>query len=126
MTDNQAKSSADSLGPSETKVQVTQRIVPGAPPSQPAPEAQPAVVPPPAPEPVAAAPAAPTPVVPAAPAAPAAPPPAAVAEPVYFVPEVQEMPRLSIPERMNQLHDSQQNVRNQLDALEAALKKPSP
>jgi hypothetical protein len=52
--------------------------------------------------------------------------PQAVAEPVYFVPEVQEMPRLSIPERMNQLQDSQQNVRNQLDALEAALKKPSP
>ena len=59
-------------------------------------------------------------------AAPAEPAPAAVAEPVYFVPEVQEMPRLSIPERMNQLQDSQQNVRNQLDALEAALKKPSP
>ena len=120
MTDNQAKSPADALGPNETKVQVTQRIVPGAAPSQPA---APAVVPPPAPEPVAAAPVAPAPEVVAAPAA---PPPAAVAEPVYFVPEVQEMPRLSIPERMNQLQDSQQNVRSQLDALEAALKKPSP
>jgi hypothetical protein len=123
MTDNQAKSPANSLGPSETKVQVTQRIVPGAPASQPTPEVQPAVAPPAALEPVAAAPVPPPTVVPAAPTA---PPPAAVAEPVYFVPEVQEMPRLSIPERMNQLHDSQQIVRNQLDALEAALKKPSP
>ena len=122
MTDNQAKSPADSLGPTETKVQVTQRIMPGAPPSQPAPQAQPAVAPPTAPEPIAQAPAAPAPVA----ATPAEPAPQAVAEPVYFVPEVQEMPRLSIPERMNQLQDSQQNVRNQLDALEAALKKPSP
>ena len=118
MTDNQAKSPADSLGPTETKVQVTQRIMPGAAPAQPAPHAQPAATPAPAAEPVAQAPAAPAPVVAAT--------PAAVAEPVYFVPEVQEMPRLSIPERMNQLQDSQQNVRNQLDALEAALKKPSP
>ena len=126
MTNNQAKSPADALGPNETKVQVTQRTVPGAAPSQPVP--QPAVAPPAEPAPVAQAPVAPAPAPAPAPvaAAPAEPAPPAVAEPVYFVPEVQEMPRLSIPERMNQLQDSQQNVRNQLDALEAALKKPSP
>ncbi|MEY4695357.1 MAG: hypothetical protein RLZZ95_1806 [Pseudomonadota bacterium] len=121
MNDSQAKTPSDSLGASETKVQITQRTVPGAAPAQPAPPAAPAsVLPAPAPEAPAAAPVAPAPVA----AAPVEAPPAP-AEPIYFVPEVQEMPRLSIPERMNQLQDSQQNVRNQLDALEAALKKPS-
>jgi hypothetical protein len=40
-----------------------------------------------------------------------------------LAPEVQETPQVSIQERMTQLNDLQQSARDQLAALEAALKK---
>jgi hypothetical protein len=62
-------------------------------------------------------------VEPPAPVQPPAPVPEVATAPVFYAPEVQETPQLSIPERMNLLQSTQQTVNNQLDALEAALKK---
>jgi len=127
------------LANNESTVQVTQRAAKPVAAPEPAHESlssAPAVttapVPAHAPAPVAET--APVPAVPApaepAPAPQAAPVMAApapvvetVAAPVFSAPEVQETPQLSIPERMNLLQSTQQTVNNQLDALEAALKK---
>jgi len=129
-----------SLANNESTVQVTQRAAKPVAAPEPAHESlssAPAVttapVPAHAPAPVAET--APVPIAVPAPAEPAPAPQAApvmaapapvveaVAPPVFSAPEVQETPQLSIPERMNLLQSTQQTVNNQLDALEAALKK---
>ena len=122
-------SASSSLANNESTVQITQRQAkpvsapepaheslrqdPAAPPS-PAPAPAPVTEPAALPEPAALAPAT---------VEPPAPVPEVAAAPVFYAPEVQETPQLSIPERMNLLQSTQQTVNNQLDALEAALKK---